>query len=115
MLMRPAALKSLPTAREASSLLHRPQIIIGADDLAQFVFVRPVSGVGIGMKALDQILVAGLDRGHVHIVVEPQLIQGFQGRQPIMWFLRGLAKIAPYVRPEHPQCLAWARRIVTLL
>src|ERR1700722_19218903 len=54
----------------ASDQLVRPQEIIRLDDLAQFVFRRPVAAVGVGMVALHQFLVFGLDRDFGGLAVE---------------------------------------------
>src|SRR5947208_17119322 len=47
--------------KAASDQLLAAQKIVGLDDLAQFLLRRAVAAVGVGMVALDQVLVAGLD------------------------------------------------------
>ena len=75
--MRPRAIRS--------SQLRRFKMIIGVNDLAQFVFARPVTAIGVGMQAFDEFFVARLDRVAVGGLVQSQRLKRLGRSQPIAW------------------------------
>ena len=67
---------------DARATRHRPQampdafeLLIGLQDFLQGALARAVAAIGVGVEALHQLLVAGLDRDRVGILVEPQRLQ----------------------------------------
>src|SRR5208337_1734229 len=55
--------------RCASDQLVGAKIVIGLNDLAQFILRRPVAAIRVRMVAFDQVLVAGLDPGLGRVAV----------------------------------------------
>ena len=59
-----------PCGEFRSDQLVRPQEIVGLDDLAQFVFRRTISAIGVGMVAFHQFLVFRFDGDFGGLAVE---------------------------------------------